>query len=98
MLPPDLASQMLTYDDVLHCHTWDWSLINAQQDAWLTRWNSRNPPAAAGLRTVGLRTGRRSWVAWAWLGLPLLYFGSLLVWPLLARCCGWRSPARCRNA
>ena len=26
---------------------------------------------------------RRGWVAWAWLGLPILYFAGLFVWPLL---------------
>ena len=43
-LPPDLAKQMLSYDDVMRCQTWNWALINAQQDAWLTRWNSEIRP------------------------------------------------------
>jgi putative spermidine/putrescine transport system substrate-binding protein len=47
-LPPELASQMLTYEDVLRCHNWDWSLINANQDAWLTRWNAEIRPLLKG--------------------------------------------------
>ena len=29
-------------------------------------------------------SARRSWIAWAWLTLPLLYFAGLFVWPLLS--------------
>jgi hypothetical protein len=47
-LPPELASQMLTYEDVLRCHNWEWSLINANQDAWLTRWNAEIRPLLKG--------------------------------------------------
>lgn len=47
-LPPDLQSQILTVDEVLKAHTWDWALINAQQNAWLTRWNAEIRPLLHG--------------------------------------------------
>ena len=47
-LPPDLKSQILSYDQVLKSHSWDWALINAQQDAWLTRWNAEVRPLVRG--------------------------------------------------
>ena len=48
VLPPDLRSQILTVDEVLKAHTWDWGLINAQQNAWLTRWNAEVRPLVHG--------------------------------------------------
>jgi putative spermidine/putrescine transport system substrate-binding protein len=47
-LPRDLQKGMLTYDEVLKAHNWDWGLINAQQDAWLTRWNGEVRPLLKG--------------------------------------------------
>ncbi len=47
-LPPELQAGMLTYDEVLKAHNWDWNLINANQDAWLSRWNSEIRPLLKG--------------------------------------------------
>jgi putative spermidine/putrescine transport system substrate-binding protein len=43
-LPPDLRSQILSADEVVKAHTWDWTLINMHQGAWLTRWNAEILP------------------------------------------------------
>jgi putative spermidine/putrescine transport system substrate-binding protein len=48
VLPPDLSRQILTVDEVLKAHNWDWALINAQQNAWLTRWNAEIRPLVHG--------------------------------------------------
>ncbi len=47
-LPPQLAAGMLTYDEVLKAHNWDWTLINTNQDAWLSRWNAEIRPLLKG--------------------------------------------------
>ncbi|MFI5012384.1 MAG: extracellular solute-binding protein [Hyphomicrobiales bacterium] len=47
-LPEELQKYILTYDQVLKCHNWDWNLINAQQDAWLSRWNAEVRPLLRG--------------------------------------------------
>ena len=47
-LPPKLAATMLTYDEVLKAHSWDWKLINDKQDAWLSRWNAEIRPLLKG--------------------------------------------------
>jgi putative spermidine/putrescine transport system substrate-binding protein len=48
VLPADLQAQLLTVDQVLKAHSWDWALINAQQNAWLTRWNAEIRPLVHG--------------------------------------------------
>jgi putative spermidine/putrescine transport system substrate-binding protein len=47
-LPADLQKEILTTADVLKANSWDWGLINAQQNAWLTRWNAEVRPLVHG--------------------------------------------------
>jgi len=43
-LDAELQKQILTTEQIQQCHNWDWELIVAQQDAWLTRWNAEIRP------------------------------------------------------
>jgi putative spermidine/putrescine transport system substrate-binding protein len=43
-----LQREILTVDEVLRSHNWDWEFINANQDAWLTRWNREIRPLVRG--------------------------------------------------
>lgn len=47
-LPPAVQKGILTYDEVLNAHSWDWGLINRDQDAWLARWNGEIRPLLKG--------------------------------------------------
>jgi hypothetical protein len=43
-----LQREILTVEEVQRCHQWDWALINANQEAWLTRWNREIRPLVRG--------------------------------------------------
>ncbi|MFI5012389.1 MAG: ABC transporter substrate-binding protein [Hyphomicrobiales bacterium] len=43
-----LQKEILTNEEVLKAHNWDWAMINAQQNAWLTRWNAEIRPLVHG--------------------------------------------------
>jgi len=43
-----LQREILTVEEVQRCHNWDWALINANQEAWLTRWNREVRPLVRG--------------------------------------------------
>lgn len=43
-----LQREILTADEVLRCHNWDWAFINANQSDWLTRWNREIRPLVRG--------------------------------------------------
>jgi putative spermidine/putrescine transport system substrate-binding protein len=43
-----LQREILTADEVLRCHNWDWAFINANESDWLTRWNREIRPLVRG--------------------------------------------------
>jgi putative spermidine/putrescine transport system substrate-binding protein len=43
-----LAKELPTTAEVLTCRNWDWALINRDQAAWLTRWNTEIRPLVRG--------------------------------------------------
>jgi putative spermidine/putrescine transport system substrate-binding protein len=47
-LDAELQKQILTVDQVQKAHSWDWPFINANQNAWLTRWNAEVRPLIHG--------------------------------------------------
>lgn len=47
-LDATLAKELPTIEEVRTCRNWDWALINRDQDAWLTRWNTEVRPLVRG--------------------------------------------------
>jgi putative spermidine/putrescine transport system substrate-binding protein len=48
VLPAAVQAELPTLAEVQTCHNWDWDLINKNQDAWLTRWNTEIRPLVRG--------------------------------------------------
>lgn len=48
VLPAALQAELPTLAEVQSCNNWDWALINRDQDAWLTRWNTEVRPLVRG--------------------------------------------------
>lgn len=48
VLDAAIQRELPTIQEVLACHNWDWALINQDQDAWLTRWNTQIRPLVRG--------------------------------------------------
>ena len=48
VLPDDLKGKILSFDEILRSHLWDWEFVNANQGDWLTRWNAEVRPLVGG--------------------------------------------------
>lgn len=48
VLPPDLQGKILSFEQILQSHLWDWEFVNSNQGAWLDRWNAEVRPLVRG--------------------------------------------------
>ncbi len=48
VLAAALQAGLPTLAEVQSCNNWDWALINRDENAWLTRWNTEVRPLVRG--------------------------------------------------